>query len=683
MSGQWVGAGGRGPGGEGGPLMVSDAVEISDPIVYNALLEATNMTTTALVNDRDDAMDKCIHYERGKEDRERGRVGKPRMKAGMSRAFLADGYRMSCKQGNISFIKPFLGHRAPRYMGVDVTRAIEMGKERVEEALSDLSAAEARLGAATEGEERTRGESSGIQRSLDDAGRSLSSARGRLSRLEQELEGLVQSNEVNVEEDLVDLETELASLTEEEKRSQGSHDEAKEASAEAHRVAEPLAARLQTIDAECAALEATVVETTRFLEEASRQSAEMRAKAVRSKRLTEVLQQRLVESARLFYTKIAERDDMDRKASTYCGSDTPVDVKMQTGALEKKILGLHSRIEREAAKHEREGNESEQDLMFKYEAATKRYEMKKQEASNVRGNIDRLQNMLRGRSKKYRAWRKKIGETTSYVFNDTLSKSGYAGSAKFDHTTQNMTMKVRARGGWGSIEAAGAALRRLGLLVERVWGRRWDCGLVDYEARGKARARMYRTLRCVCKHCIQSILTSFSPALYLQMTSFPLLFSALLPAPPASTCPQVVVDHESTSRKVSDTKILSGGERSYTTLALLLAIGNSVQSPFRAMDEFDIFMDEKHRANTLRALHDQALENPSLQHTQFLFITPNDLSTITPEKGIIEVKCLLPPQRGVRGVGGGRAGGGRAGARGGASTSSAPQGGAGGGADVS
>ena len=50
-----------------------------------------------------------------------------------------------------------------------------------------------------------------------------------------------------------------------------------------------------------------------------------------------------------------------------------MDVKMQTGALEKKILGLHSRIEREAAKHERDGSESEQDLLFKYEAATKRY----------------------------------------------------------------------------------------------------------------------------------------------------------------------------------------------------------------------------------------------------------------------------------------------------------------------
>ena len=87
---------------------------------------------------------------------------------------------------------------------------------------------------------------------------------------------------------------------------------------------------------------------------------------------------------------------------------------------------------------------SEQDLTFKYEAASKRYEMKKKEATDVRGNIDCLQDMLRARSKKYRAWRKKIGETTSYVFNDTLSKSGYAGSAKFDHTMQNMTMKVRA-----------------------------------------------------------------------------------------------------------------------------------------------------------------------------------------------------------------------------------------------
>jgi structural maintenance of chromosomes protein 6 len=33
---------------------------------------------------------------------------------------------------------------------------------------------------------------------------------------------------------------------------------------------------------------------------------------------------------------------------------------------------------------------------------------------------------------------------------------------------------------------------------------------------------------------------------------------------------------------------MSGGERSYATLALLLALGASHESPFRVMDEFDV-----------------------------------------------------------------------------------------------
>jgi chromosome segregation ATPase len=37
--------------------------------------------------------------------------------------------------------------------------------------------------------------------------------------------------------------------------------------------------------------------------------------------------------------------------------------------------------------------------------------------------------------------------------------------------------------------------------------------------------------------------------------------------------------------------IFSGGERSYTTLSLLLALGESLETPFRVMDEFDVFLD--------------------------------------------------------------------------------------------
>ena len=41
-------------------------------------------------------------------------------------------------------------------------------------------------------------------------------------------------------------------------------------------------------------------------------------------------------------------------------------------------------------------------------------------------------------------------------------------------------------------------------------------------------------------------------------------------------------------RAVSDLKQLSGGERSYTTVAFMLALGEYVEAPFRCMDEYDV-----------------------------------------------------------------------------------------------
>eukprot|EP00300_Choanocystis_sp_HF-7_P014169 c18592_g1_i2.p1 GENE.c18592_g1_i2~~c18592_g1_i2.p1 ORF type:complete len:397 (+),score=85.95 c18592_g1_i2:28-1218(+) len=79
------------------------------------------------------------------------------------------------------------------------------------------------------------------------------------------------------------------------------------------------------------------------------------------------------------------------------------------------------------------------------------------------------------------------------------------------------------------------------------------------------------------------------------------------------------------NQRESTTKSLSGGEKSYSTLCFLNALWHIMDSPFRVLDEFDVFMDPVVRLVAIKNLLDFCLND---SNRQYIFITPLDLSSI-------------------------------------------------------
>eukprot|EP00818_Percolomonas_sp_WS_P008954 CAMPEP_0117445174 /NCGR_PEP_ID=MMETSP0759-20121206/5651_1 /TAXON_ID=63605 /ORGANISM="Percolomonas cosmopolitus, Strain WS" /LENGTH=1096 /DNA_ID=CAMNT_0005237325 /DNA_START=191 /DNA_END=3481 /DNA_ORIENTATION=+ len=95
----------------------------------------------------------------------------------------------------------------------------------------------------------------------------------------------------------------------------------------------------------------------------------------------------------------------------------------------------------------------------------------------------------------------------------------------------------------------------------------------------------------------------------------------------------------SNKSEVRDTKSLSGGERSFATTALLLSLWRVVESPFRCLDEFDVFMDAVTRKISFSVLIHEALKNKT---RQLIIITPHNVSML---RGDVHVVRLRPPAR--------------------------------------
>ncbi|KAM6961221.1 structural maintenance of chromosomes protein 6 [Aplochiton taeniatus] len=93
--------------------------------------------------------------------------------------------------------------------------------------------------------------------------------------------------------------------------------------------------------------------------------------------------------------------------------------------------------------------------------------------------------------------------------------------------------------------------------------------------------------------------------------------------------------------RMSDMRSLSGGERSFSTVCFILALWEITESPFRCLDEFDVYMDMHNRRISL----DLLLELSERQHLrQFIFITPLSTGNL-PRSNHIKIHQLQDPER--------------------------------------
>ncbi|KAL6126943.1 hypothetical protein ACLB2K_074988 [Fragaria x ananassa] len=101
---------------------------------------------------------------------------------------------------------------------------------------------------------------------------------------------------------------------------------------------------------------------------------------------------------------------------------------------------------------------------------------------------------------------------------------------------------------------------------------------------------------------------------------------------------EIKMPQDASSSTVRDTRGLSGGERSFSTLCFALALHDMTEAPFRAMDEFDVFMDAVSRKISLDTLVEFALA----QGSQWVLITPHDISMVKNGDRIKKQQMVAP-----------------------------------------
>ncbi|KAI2786749.1 hypothetical protein POX_g09141 [Penicillium oxalicum] len=110
----------------------------------------------------------------------------------------------------------------------------------------------------------------------------------------------------------------------------------------------------------------------------------------------------------------------------------------------------------------------------------------------------------------------------------------------------------------------------------------------------------------------------------------------------ATALAQVEPDITKSSETGRGAKTLSGGEKSFSQICLLLALWEAMGSPIRCLDEFDVYMDHINRKMAIDMLMIAARRSIG---RQFILITPGTKTDITLAPDV-RVKELAEPERG-------------------------------------
>ncbi|KAM0678339.1 Structural maintenance of chromosomes protein 6 [Binucleata daphniae] len=112
---------------------------------------------------------------------------------------------------------------------------------------------------------------------------------------------------------------------------------------------------------------------------------------------------------------------------------------------------------------------------------------------------------------------------------------------------------------------------------------------------------------------------------------------------------KLIFDHENehlqikvklkNSKKEGDKNTLSGGEKSYAGICLLLSLWPSVTCPIKILDEFDVFMDNLNRNAAIESI----VKYSENEKSQLILITP--LDTYNLKNNYCDVVVLEPPRK--------------------------------------